>query len=254
MSDNAGNIQEIALIAQVIVALVSVYLSYKYLPWDVSRKGFIESIEKQSEEFHNSISRLRDEAGNKLGKPFFKTTFIVGLVIPLVLMGAYAWRYHNELTIDELFLAWYLLLTMLWVVVFGVTLYRCLVSGTCGYKISGFHNGVSLVFTFSWGLLWIELGRPLDFLVVYFLILGSIVLVNWIVSRRENNYVRQKWKNLLANEKTVLVKVYTDFGEFIGYLYDVFNGTWLRIQDINSGNILNINWKALRGFEVIKNE
>jgi hypothetical protein len=234
MSSNTGNIQELASIVQVIVAFGSVlvmYLGYKYLPWYVSRKSFVESIEKQSEEFYNSISHLRDEARDNLGKSLFKTTFVIGLGISLILMGVYAYKYHSELTRNELFLAWYFLLAILWVIVFGAT-YLCItLSKKCGYQIAELHNSVSLVFTFSWGLLWIASGRPLKLLMVYFLVLGSIVLVNWIVSKKENKYVREKWKNLPPNEKNVLVRVYTDFGEVVGYLHDVFNDTWLHIQD-----------------------
>lgn len=88
---------------------------------------------------------------------------------------------------------------------------------------------------------------------MYFSILGSILLIKWMILRKENRYIQEKWENLSSNEKT-LVRLYTDFGVIVGYLYNIFNDTWLSIQDISSGSILNIEWRSIKGFEVIPKE
>lgn len=154
MSGDTGNIQELISIVHVVVAFGSVlvmYLGYKYLPWHVSRISFIKSIEQQSEELYNSILRLRHEAKNELGRQWFKLMFVLGLVISLVIIGLYSWKYSTELTMEQLFLAWYLILSILWAITL-FSAYLCItLRKKCGYQIAGLHGSVSLVFTFSWG-------------------------------------------------------------------------------------------------------
>ena len=246
-----------------LLSAILMYYFTQHFPWRASRKNVIRILLKQSQEFRETMRILKEDAQSKLGhkhlqKEVFKIPLgvLLGLLIPIVLTGCYVGIYYKELsplTINLLKVILLLWAFISWVLMLVATYVAFAFKDTILYPISRIYLGSSLVFITLFGITTLNPNSVGQFLVVYMIVLGTIILIGLGISKREDDIIKKEWYRLSDSYKNILLRVYTQDGhEFIGILQNVFDNTWLQLKRIDSDSTMNIEWRVVKGVEIIE--
>ena len=261
------NLTTISTIIGSTASLLSAILMYyftQHFPWETSRKNVIRVLLEQSPEFRRTIKNLKRNAQSKLGSEHLQRELflgipvgvLLGLLIPIVLAGCYVSIYHEELSpltsnlLSVILLLWAF---VIWILMLLATYIVFAFNDNFLYPVSRIYLGSSLVFIASFGMTTLNSSSVERFLVVYIIVFGTIILLGWGISRKENKLISEEWHKLPDKYKSILLRVYTQDGhEFVGILQNVFDGTWLQLRRVDSKSTVNIEWRTIKGIEIIE--
>ena len=253
------NLTTISTIIGSTASLLSAILMYyftQHFPWETSRKNVMRVLLEQSPEFRRIIRNLKKNAQSKLGSEHLQRGVLLGLLIPIVLTGGYVCIYHKELSpltfnlLNVILLLWAF---VIWILTLLATYIVFAFKDNFVYPVSRIYLGSSLVFIASFGITTLNSNSAERFLVVYAIVFGTIILLGWGISRKENELIKEEWHKLPNKYKSILLRVYTQDGrEFVGILQNVFDGTWLQLRRVDSRSTANIEWRTIKGVEIIE--
>ncbi|WP_297519306.1 hypothetical protein [Thermococcus sp.] len=267
------DLSTISTIIGSVASLLSAILMYyftQYFPWETSRKNVMRILLEQSPEFKKIIESLKKTARRKLGSRDTKKGLYTGIglsIIGTVIVGGICWFLQscNDFVSNLIGYepsVWDVVTFTLLVVPFTIWLLMLITTFLMYdrwdnhlYFISRVYIGSSLVFIASLGIVTAYLKFELigGFLVFYVIVFGTIILLDWVSSKKEREIVKEEWPMILNEHKGILLRVYTQDGrEFVGILQNVFDYTWLQLRRVDSRSTVNIEWRTIKGVEVIE--
>lgn len=247
-----------------LLSAILMYYFTQHFPWETSRKNVMRILLEQSPEFKKTIRNLKKDAQSKLGSEHLqKKVFLgisigvlLGLLIPIVLTGCYVGIYYEELsplTFNLLKVILLLWAFVIWILTLLATYIVFAFNDNLLYPVSRIYLGSSVVFIASFGITTLNSNSAERFLVVYIIVFGTIILIGWGISRKEDKLIKEEWYKLPDSHKGILLRVYTQDGrEFVGILQNVFDDTWLQLRQVDSRSTVNIEWRTIKGVEVIE--
>jgi len=248
-------------------SLLSAFFLYyftQHFPWDISRKNVMRILFEQSSDFKEVIQTLRKNARHRLGSEYIQRGVFLGILLPIIITIFYLLIYWNEIfsgnspTFSMIVFVSLVWAYVIWILMLLITYFVFAFKDEFLYPVSMIYLGSSLVFVVSLGITTLSsnsTGSAGRFFVVYVIVLGTIMLLKWGISRKEDKIIKENWHKLYRGHKNILLRVYTQDGrEFIGILENVFDSTWLQLRGIDSGGIVNIEWRTIKGVEVVRDD
>ncbi|ASA76911.1 hypothetical protein CDI07_00895 [Thermococcus sp. 5-4] len=249
-----------------LLSAILMYYFTQHFPWETSRKNVVRILLEQSPNFKDIVNNLKKNAQSKLGSRHLQREvfwgipigILLGLLIPIVLTIGYVGMYYDKLsplTFNTLAIILLLWASVTWFLMLLATYVVFAFKDSFLYPVSRIYLGSSLVFIASFGIATLNSNSAEQFLAVYLIVFGTIILLGWGLSKKEDKLVREEWFKLSNERKSITLRVYTQDGrEFIGILQNVFDDTWLQLKRVDSRSTINIEWRTIKGVEVISDD